>query len=123
MRGYTSRTYFLNLLNLHTICRYLDGTESLSGDFTTGLRDCWSLHQERNSTTYSKGYTFNTLDAELSKRIDLIFMRMENSVILDDIKVLDTGQRLSDALSDHLPIIATFTIDSLSSDLLNNAKH
>ena len=86
----------------------MDGKEPLADHITSGLRDVWMLQQETKTSTVSNGFTFSTLDTELTKRIDIIFMREYKSVIFNDVKVLDTGQRKNEALSDHLPILANF---------------
>ncbi|XP_067656654.1 uncharacterized protein [Haliotis asinina] len=69
----------------------------------TSLIDTWR-HLHRNEG----GYTFNTLNKDLTKRIDYIFLRNQKNIHILDTEVLDDGKRGEKAASDHVPLVANF---------------
>lgn len=56
------------LHNDHVYCRFLAGEVSLEGIVTHNLEDTWTTVESNQNKT---GFTFNALDSELVKRVNL----------------------------------------------------
>ncbi|XP_071090459.1 uncharacterized protein [Haliotis cracherodii] len=106
-----------SVMEMWNYMRMFEGAAILTGDLNaepqenairylrekTSLIDTWQhLHGNRG------GYTFNTLNKALTKRIDYIFVRRQNNVHILDTEVLDDGKRGEKAASDHVPLVANF---------------
>ena len=52
----------------HVYCRFLTGEVSLEGIVTHNLVDTWTTVESNQNKT---GFTFNVLDSELMKRVNL----------------------------------------------------
>lgn len=87
--------------------RYLTGDAVLPGGDRCQLQDTWRDTNPKDQ----KGYTFNTLEGVLSKRIDYIMFHDSTFCTqANQVQVLDDGERRTSAASDHLPILASFFI-------------
>ncbi|PIK49474.1 hypothetical protein BSL78_13667 [Apostichopus japonicus] len=94
--------------------RFLMGEVEINGTRTEGLRDGWLLfHKEPRPNAPGKyqmneekdeGLTFSTLDGDLRKRIDYIFIREESGINTQSVGLLDDNGRQSVAASDHLGV-------------------
>ena len=60
----------------HSVVRFLAGATSLGGEKTHGLHDLWLTLQPIRRQQHGPGYTFSTLDKELSKRVSELFLRL-----------------------------------------------
>ncbi|XP_064630868.1 uncharacterized protein LOC135489441 [Lineus longissimus] len=84
-------------------CSFLRGETELQGLKTKGLKDIW-LEKKGKA---NKGCTFNTLDDQLSKRIDFIYAR-EGALEVHDVVLVDDGVRKKSVASDHIGVMGIF---------------
>ncbi|ELT98262.1 hypothetical protein CAPTEDRAFT_220334 [Capitella teleta] len=92
----------------NTEIKFLSGKVPLNGVKTRGFLDVWEEVHGPQET--SKGFTFSTLDDQLTKRIDFIYTRESSRVSIERVKLLDDHNRKSEVASDHVGLLAEFTI-------------
>ncbi|XP_069139671.1 uncharacterized protein [Argopecten irradians] len=86
--------------------KFLRGEVSIEKQQTKGFIDVWLESHGRDIP----GLTYNTLKKELSKRIDYIFIRKSENVQIVEVTTPDNKKRGHKAASDHLPVLAKFTL-------------
>ncbi|XP_062613026.1 uncharacterized protein LOC134274806 [Saccostrea cucullata] len=84
--------------------RFLKGEVSLKGEKISCMVDVWPY-------VYlgSRGFTFNSAEGKLKKRIDYIFgWNLDSDFQVRDIEIGQHSGKGQEAASDHLPVVATF---------------
>ncbi|XP_061194325.1 uncharacterized protein LOC133202502 [Saccostrea echinata] len=84
--------------------RFLRGEVSLKGEKTSCLVDVWPYVYPK-----SHGFTFNSAEGKLKKRIDYIFKwNLDKDFQVSNVEIDQHSGKGQKAASDHLPVVATF---------------
>jgi endonuclease/exonuclease/phosphatase family metal-dependent hydrolase len=104
--------------------RFLAGLETIDGATAKGLQDVWTtLYPEPRPGApelYGKdeapdpGLTFSTLENKLVKRIDYLFVALDEMAKIEAVDLIDDGVRWDGVTSDHLGV--SVTLKSLKLD-------